>query len=164
MFLPQPLLRFSTVPPSYPYTPATMRTHFSLLSLALFAGLAIAAPLDSADLVARGLPNGRNGADYKRSELLERSLPNGQHSASYKREEIARSLPGGPNSPDYKRAEIDARSCPNGSAGAAVRALYRRIGRSTDPPSLPAVNARTRTRTLSTPLLVTLAVHLASTH
>ncbi|KAI0823029.1 hypothetical protein BC628DRAFT_609280 [Trametes gibbosa] len=138
MFLPQPLLRFSTVPPSYPYTPATMRTHFSLLSLALFAGLAIAAPLDSAD-------------------LLERSLPNGQHSASYKREEIARSLPGGPNSPDYKRAEIDARSCPNGSAGAAVRALYRRIGRST-------VNARTRTRTLSTPLLVTLAVHLASTH
>ncbi|KAL1948378.1 hypothetical protein VTO73DRAFT_12453 [Trametes versicolor] len=43
-----------------------MRVHFSLL-VALFAGLAAATPVDSADLVARGLPDGHNSADWKRS-------------------------------------------------------------------------------------------------
>ncbi|EIW64505.1 uncharacterized protein TRAVEDRAFT_25659 [Trametes versicolor FP-101664 SS1] len=89
-----------------------MRVQFSLLAVALFAGLAAAAPVDSADLVARGGPGGGRYADWKRSG------PGGGSTPDYKRAEIVeRGRPGGGNGPEYKRAVNDARSCPNGSAG-----------------------------------------------
>ncbi|OSD05901.1 hypothetical protein PYCCODRAFT_1431721 [Trametes coccinea BRFM310] len=53
-----------------------MRFQFSLLSLAVLLGVAVAAPLASNDLNARSLPNGGQGADYKRAEVA-RSCPNG---------------------------------------------------------------------------------------
>ncbi|KAI0662515.1 hypothetical protein C8Q70DRAFT_959094 [Cubamyces menziesii] len=54
-----------------------MRFHFSLLSLAVLVGFAMAAPVDSTDLAARMLPNGHASADYKRFEVDARSCPNG---------------------------------------------------------------------------------------
>ncbi|KAI8995426.1 hypothetical protein BD414DRAFT_479505 [Trametes punicea] len=44
-----------------------MRLSLSFLALVALVGFAAAAPVDSAGLVARGLPNGNQGPDYKRT-------------------------------------------------------------------------------------------------
>ncbi|KAI0762708.1 hypothetical protein C8Q74DRAFT_1371707 [Fomes fomentarius] len=60
-----------------------MRFFWSLLPLAVLAALASAAPVDSADLVQRGCPNGKPGCGegpLKREFVPEaRSCPNGKN-------------------------------------------------------------------------------------
>ncbi|KAH9891008.1 hypothetical protein C8Q73DRAFT_702544 [Cubamyces lactineus] len=53
-----------------PLPTLAMRFHFSILSLAVLVGFALAAPLASTDLAARESPDGRPSADYKRSEIF----------------------------------------------------------------------------------------------